>query len=212
MSLFKDYILYERIIFYSAWEKTREFSRKHFFIAIFVSLFSAIAVFLMNPLDQFGQLLSSLLALVTAFFLMFILVLFWYLFIAPLRLWKKQTLDIIDLQFKIQNNQDKQRVLSAFHAIADNGNALWVKRISEDEFEIWKQEVQDFRLLAIRLIGGAVSRTAAIGFNVTQTDINRDYVYKVNEEHNRQLIILGVQMDKLLRIIETSMRPELNAF
>ncbi len=203
MSLFKDYILYQRIIFYSAWEKTREFSRKHFFIAIFISFFSAIAVFLMNPLDQFGQLLSSFLVLVTAFFLMFISVLFWYLFIAPLRLWKKQTSDIIDLQFKIQNNQDKQRILSAFHTIADKGNALWTKRISEDEFEIWKQEVQDFRLLAIKLIGGAVSRTAAIGFNVTQTDINRDYVYKVNEEHNRQLIMLGVQMDKLLRIIET---------
>ena len=77
-----------------------------------------------------------------------------------------------------------------------------MKRIKEDEFEAWKQNVKKFRFAAIGTIRKHISRTEAIKFNRSLTFGKLNFNHKINEEHNRMLAMLRVQVDKLIAIIE----------
>ena len=102
---------------------------------------------------------------------------------------------------QIEVKQDKQSVLTEFSKIAELGGKLKVKRISENEFEAWKQNVNEFRSAASHIVEKYASHTERINFKTTQFLTNQNFVYKVNDEHNRELLILAAQLDKFMSII-----------
>lgn len=201
MGSYKDYNLFGRTILREAWDKTKEWYKKQFALQILGSSSYALAGYLVNPFAQLGQLTRAILIVFSAVVLMFITIFIWNIFTAPFRIWRKQKTDLVELQAQKRNKEDKQIVLTAFHKIADLGNTLRVKLIKEDELEAWKQNVNKFRHAAIVLIGKYVSRTEAINFNVTEIVGTKNYGHKVNEEHDRELSKLGIQMDKLIAAI-----------
>lgn len=202
MGVYKDYILFECTIIRGTWEKTWGFSKKHLILEIFVGFFSAVTGFLVHPFDQFDQFQSALLLAVITVVLMFISIFLSYLFTAPFRLWRKQSADTIELRTQIKVKQDKEKVLTQFGRIAELGNQLKIQRINENEFEAWKQNVNAFRSAASHLVKEYASHTERINFNTTQFPTNQKFVYSVNDEHNRELTQLTVQMDKFISIIE----------
>jgi hypothetical protein len=206
MGIWKDYSLFERTILKSAWENTRAFTKQYLMIEILVGFASAVGGLVtgatMQPLGQLEQLESAFVVAITTTFvavvLMFVSIWLAYLITGPFRIWRQQLANIIFLQGKLTKKRDKEGVLKIFHQLADVGNELRVRRIADTDVGVWAKEVSAFREKAITMIGNHVSRTEAIDFNVTQVRKDMTFHHAVNNDHNTELLKLGINMDKLI--------------
>jgi len=200
MGVYKDYILFEREILSETWGKTKEFVKKNLLGESLFMLCGIVAMFLLNPFDHFGELESLFILAAATVFIMFVGIFLSCLVTAPFRIWRKQSKEIVGLHVQLDEKKYSGEILLSLQSLVKQGSTLGIKEIRENELQDWKKGVQDFRDGALDLIERHVSHTEALNFTFIKTTIKVKYSHAVNEEHNRAITVLGVQVDKLMDI------------
>jgi len=200
MGVYKDYISFERTILREAWGKTKEFAKQNLLSESLVMLCGIGAMLLLNPFDHFREIESIFILAAVTVSLMFFVIFTSYLITAPFRIWRKQSKEIVWAQAQFDEKKYSREILRSLQSLVEQGNTLGVKKIMENELQDWKKEVQDFRDGTLDLIERHVSHTEALNFTFIKTTFTVKYPHAVNEEHNRAIIVLSVQVDKLMDI------------
>lgn len=209
MELFETYCAFEREVLANALRRTSSFAKRHLLLETYFGLFGAFSGlligFVVGPIAGLAQLETALIiAVATAVVFVVLMCLSIVLFCvvtAPFCMWNERANKLVELEGAFAKKQNKKAVLSAFHKLAERGTALMVADIKDQEFDLWKQRVKEYREYAITMIREHVSRTEAMSFDVTMVT-TRQLRGSINSEHNSQRLMLVAQGEKLLAIIK----------
>lgn len=209
MGIFKQYCSYQSCKFKFAWEKTIYFAKKHILVEIGIGSFSALASGMIDFLkEDAGSYLFGYHPIAVALFIaigsiFFVLLSIWiYNFIAsPFRIWTEQKETISIMQSALADKQTKAGKMAALANLLESGYALYTKKITEQEFPTWVSNVDKWRDRVLLVTESFFSKLEALSIANVMYRAKENYIHKVNDEHNTQLLILHERITNFENLI-----------
>lgn len=104
------------------------------------------------------------------------------------------------LQVQTANNTAARLTSSSLSVLIECGLELAQRRIKIEEISSWTKEVEAWKLHSMALLRTGISHQDAVAFHTIIYDIQRNFIYKVNDEHNKLLNELKARISLLKEI------------
>ena len=98
--------------------------------------------------------------------------------------------------------QDFRQKAHTLSVLVEQGDGLFIQRITEGQFEEWKNKLHNWEQLTLFYISNAISHQDAVQFRSIKFDNKENYLYKINDEHNNLLRQTNIRLEKIRKIID----------
>lgn len=105
------------------------------------------------------------------------------------------------LAAQLSQRESAKESVRALCILLERGQDLVIKKISEDEFKSWENMVDEWGVYTLRYLSTQFSQQEAVSFKYIQYQERTNFVFKINDDHNKRLNQLCTRIEKLKDII-----------
>ena len=104
------------------------------------------------------------------------------------------------LRVQTANNTAARLTSSSLSVLIERGLELLKRRIKIEELPSWTKEVEAWELNCLALLRTGISHQDAVAFHTIIYNVANNFIYKVNEKHNKLLNELSARINLLKNI------------
>lgn len=203
---------YWRKVAVLAWSQSLQTLRLTSSVGIVLTILTAlvmVAVLLFwGSQDAAGDMILERGAIWAVAILAFPFVYGWHFMLMPAKMdeEKNNNIETLNGRLNVATVALKQQVVNRFNVLTlsillEQGYVINIERISLDQFENWTNRLRAWEILALKYIATAFSHQDAVAFKNVHYHMKENFIFKISDEHNRELQQLTTRLKTLREIV-----------